>query len=155
MAEIVEKDICKAVADALKGVLGDVPVEGNFLPPSGSSPKGAEPHRTALARVTVSPRAYPAYTAAAAEVRADTEVTFTLAADPDLSRALAAFAAVTGLFEGWHADIRAAKAALGERTLGVRLAAGTFEDADGETKTRTFTHTLTIKTITKTRSIRT
>lgn len=143
---MIEKEICKAFSSALKGAFGDIPIEGNFLPPSGANPKGAEPRRTALARVTVSPRAYPAYSATVAEVQMMTEVSFSLAADPDLSRTLAAFEAVTDLYTRWQMDVMAAKAALGDAVVGFRLAGGTFEDADGETKTRTFTHTTIIKT---------
>lgn len=143
---MIEQEICKAFSSALNGACGDVPIEGNFLPPSGANPKGAEPRRTALARVTVSPRGYPAYSATVAEVQVLTEVSFRLSADPDLSRTLAAFEAVTDLYTRWHMDVRAAKAALGDAVVGFRLAGGTFEDADGETKTRTFTHTTIIKT---------
>lgn len=87
----IEQDICSRVSEAVKPLLKGIPVEGNFLGPSGSNPKGAKPYRTALARVEVSPRACAAYTAAVAEVRVSVEASLSLAADPDLSRALAAY----------------------------------------------------------------
>lgn len=141
----IEQDICRRVSEAIRPLLDGIPVEGNFLGPSGSNPKGTEPYRTALARVEVSPRECAAYTAAVAEVRVRVEASLTLAADPDLSRTLAAYEAVTGLIASWHGDVRAAKAALGDAVVGVRLAGGEFDEGDGNAKARTFSQSAAVK----------
>jgi len=168
---IIEQELCKALAAVFEGVLNGVSIDGNWIPPKGGNPKGAEARKMVSLYIRVGSRNYTSYTTRVAEIMVSFEFKAALASDPNLSRSAEAYEATVGRLEDWQHDIEAVKRDLtieakardeGEDStlrlglnpspspafdpVGLVLGGNAPEfDPKDEDENRTFTQTITIK----------
>jgi len=147
---IIEQELCKTLATVFEGVLNGVSIDGNWLPPKGGNPKGAEARKMVSLYIRVGSRNYTSYTTRVAEIMVSFEFKAALASDPNLSRSAEAYEATIGRLEDWQHDIEAVKRDLTISGLfdpvGLVLGGNAPEfDPKDEDENRTFTQTITIK----------